>query len=410
VPSVTASIEDYLRWAGRRLEGGLTGAAGLFPGGLTVVQGSPAADLDSLAGSAAYAFLLHREQLAGRGRRAETLVLPRMTITSEELRLRPEAPKLFRRAGIAVEALIDRDALDPASVPAERLSVVLIDTDGGDLPAPLRRRVVEILDHHEGSPGRPRAEREILAPVGSACTLVAEQILLRLPSLLNPGLAVLLLGPVLLDTVNLDPGAGRVTERDRRAAVRLTEIAGSMGRGLYGELRQARTRLDGLSANDLLRRDYKQGEAGGLRYGIASVPLSACDWARRGDPGACLWDTVARQRLDLLAVLFAYEGQGGNLRRELLLWVRGSGRYRTLRRYLDAFPLDLHALPEPPLAPGATGERRGGGKDATGAGPRSRGSADWEGGLLELGQRGFSRKRLEPELRRFLESATREEE
>jgi exopolyphosphatase len=405
VPSTTSRIEAYLRQVWRELPDGVGRGPGSRPERLTVVQGSSAADPDSLVGSTAYAFLLHEEQSAAAedaaGRARWNLIVPRMTIRKEELRLRPVVLALFRRAGVSPETLIDREALEPSSWPEERLRVVLVDTDGRELSRALRRQVVEILDHHEPRGGRLSVKREIIAPVGSACTLVTEQILSRRLDLLDRPLAVLLLGPVLLDTVNLDRAAGRATDRDTRAAARLREIAGAAAEGLYEELQEARTRLEGLSAEDLLRRDYKSGEAGGLRYGLASVPLPAVAWARRGDPRAGLRETAARERLDILAVLFAYDAgdrrsaggkpQGESFRRELLLWVRGASLYAELIRYLEGLSIGLRALPEPRV--GAL-----------------QGASAWTGGLFGQGDSGFSRKRLEPALRRFLESGSQEAE
>jgi exopolyphosphatase len=351
-----------------------------------------------LAGPLAYAFLLHREQLRVAGVRPPALVVAPLPIRREELGLRPEGLELLRVAEISPDALIHQDRLDPAGCPLERLSIVLVDTPGRELPSELQGRVVEVLDHHSPAKGLPDAARRLTAKVGSACTLVAEQILLRMPELVDPHLALLLLGPILLDTVNLDPDAGRVTERDRRAAARLGAIAGAEARGLYETLARARARLDGLSAGELLRRDYKEGTAGGVRYALASVPLSAEDWLSRagGRPDACLCELARERGLDLTAVLFAFAAGGGEFRRQLLLYVRGDSMLRTLEEYLDALGLGLVELPGfHPIAGEGTGDETGN------ADPRGCGA--WRWALRQQRDARFSRKRLEPELQRFLE-------
>jgi len=316
-----------------------------------------------------------------------SVVLPCLPIPREELRLRPEVLALLREAGIAPEVLVDPGDLDLSSYSTEPLALVLVlvDTDGRELPEALRGRVVEVVDHHPPAGGLPAAVRRIVAPVGSACTLVAEQILQRLPSLLERSLAVLLLGPILLDTVNLDPAAGRVTERDRRAADRLRGPAGAPADRLYEELREARARLEGLTGRDLLRRDFKADTAGGLRFGIASVPVSAQQWlSREPDPGGCLRSFAEERGLGLLAVMFAFHGSGGEFRRQLLMLVSGIGWHRALLGFLRDLPLGLSGLP-----------------GMVGALP---GSGEWRWELFEQGDVGFSRKRLEPELRRFCET------
>jgi exopolyphosphatase len=396
--SAQTGIDDYLAWLARELAAGASRAAERYPAGLVAVLGSSAADPDSLAGPLAYAFLLHREQLRAGGVRPPALVVAPLPIRREELGLRPEGLELLRVAGISPDALIDRDRLDPAGCPLERLSIVLVDTPGRELPPDLQGRVVEVLDHHAPAEGLPESARRLTAEVGSACTLVAEQMFRRIPQLVDPHLALLLLGPILLDTVNLDPDAGRVTERDRRAAARLGAIAGAEARGLYGTLARARARLDGLSAGELLRRDYKEGAAGGLRYALASVPLSAEDWRSRagGRPDACLCELVRERGLDLAAVLFAFAADGGEFRRQLLLGVGGDALLQALEESLDALGLGLVELSGfHPAGDGGGGER--GSADPPGCGA-------WRWALYQQRNARFSRKRLEPELRRILES------
>ncbi|MBN1835831.1 MAG: hypothetical protein JW820_08265, partial [Spirochaetales bacterium] len=289
-----------MRSAGPRIDRYLRRVAGQSlaePGELTAVCGGPAADPDSVAGSLAYAFLLHQEQEA-RSQGLKRLIAPILPIPRAELRLRPEVLTLLEAAEVPPGVLADPESLDLSTHPSERLALVLVDGDGRELPAKLRQRVVEILDHHVPAARLPAGTRRIVAPVGSACTLVAEQILERLPGLLEQRLALLLLGPILLDTVNLDPAAGRATERDWQAAARLREAAGAGSAGLYALLREARNRLEGLSGAELLRRDYKESTAGAVRIGIASLPLSAQEWwSREQDAEACLRGLAERRGL-----------------------------------------------------------------------------------------------------------------
>ena len=65
-------------------------------------------------------------------------------------------------------------------------------------------------------------------------------------------LAALLLGAMLLDTVNLDPNAGRAAPRDVDIDHRLLEIMGQSPSIEYNELVRARTSVDGLTNDQLL--------------------------------------------------------------------------------------------------------------------------------------------------------------
>jgi hypothetical protein len=181
--------------------------------------------------------------------------------------------------------------------------------------------------------------------VGSACTLVTERLLLRDLGLVDAGLALLLLGPILLDTVLFASAAGRATPRDRQAAGRLAAIAGVGEAELYVELLTARQALPGLSSRDLLRRDYKGGEAGGLRFGISSSPVSLRRWRERDPtPQQAVLRFREERGLDLLLVMIAYEEPGaGGFRREL--GVAAGPRAGDVTGFLHTAGLKLRELP-----------------------------------------------------------------
>jgi inorganic pyrophosphatase/exopolyphosphatase len=318
--------------------------------GLRLVTGSPAADADCLGSSIGYAFLQSLDAPA------ERLVAPWVPIPRMELALRPEVVLLARRAGLierclpcsedfAPELLSAGGGREPALAAGPEL--VLVDSDGAWLPAEARRRIVEVLDHHPGArrPEEAPAARMTVEAVGSACTLVTERLLARDPALVDPGLALLLLGPILLDTVLFDSTAERTTPRDRQAAARLAAIARVGEAELYVELLDARQGLPGLDSRDLLRRDYKGGEAGGLRYGISSSPVSLRRWRERdATPEQAALSFREERGLDVLLVMIAYEEPGaGGFRRELGV---AAGRHTDMvTAWLQTAGLRLRELP-----------------------------------------------------------------
>ena len=317
--------------------------------GLRLVTGSPAADADCLASSIGYAFLKSQDAPPG------TLVLPWVPIPRAELALRPEVVLLARRAGLAERCLACAEDFAPELLESggEGPELILVDSDGAWLPPDARRRIVEVLDHHPGArrPEEAPAAQWTVETVGSACTLVAERLFARDPGLVDAGLALLLLGPILLDTVLFASAVERTTPRDRQAAGRLAAIAGVGEAELYVELLAARQGLPGLSSRDLLRRDYKGAAAGGLSYGISSSPVSLRRWRER-DPAP--EQAVRRFReergLDLLLVMIAYEEPGaGGFRREL--GVAAGRRAQTVADWLNTAGLKLRELPAAEPAP-----------------------------------------------------------
>jgi exopolyphosphatase len=317
--------------------------------GLRLVTGSPAADADCLASSIGYAFLQSEDAPPG------TLVLPWVPIPRAELALRPEVVLLARRAGLAERCLACAEDFAPELLESggEGPELILVDSDGAWLPSDARRRIVEVLDHHPGArrPTEAPAARWAVETVGSACTLVSERLFARDPGLVDAGLALLLLGPILLDTVLFASAVERTTPRDRQAAGRLAAIAGVGEAELYVELLAARQGLPGLSSRDLLRRDYKGAQAGGLSYGISSSPVSLRRWRER-DPAP--EQAVRRFReergLDLLLVMIAYEEPGaGGFRREL--GVAAGQRAEAVTDWLNTAGLKLRELPAAEPAP-----------------------------------------------------------
>ena len=376
VPESGAALSARLREA----------AAGAGAGGaVRVVLGNEAADLDSMACAVAYALLLDRER--GGSRPAS---LPLINIPRADLALRPEAVRLFREAGLDAEALPFLDGFDADTAHAAgRLRLVLVDHNRlAAAQAPWADAVEEILDHHADEGLYPGARR-LIAPVGSCATLVAERLFASPPHPADQALGRLLLGAILLDTADLDPAARQVTARDEAAARRLLETTGEDRRALFERLRAERSNVSALGSRDLLRRDYKEYPAGGLRYGISSVTLPLREWAGK-DPGlqGALRAWAGERGLDLLLVMSACAQP--EFRRELAVYSRDralrDGVVDFLNRSgLGLSPLEIGLRPAPaPAAGGAPQDiaSEGGGPAAVAA--------------FAQADLGASRKRIQP--------------
>jgi len=381
-------------------------------GPVAVVTGSPAADLDSIVASICYAYLLDRE-----GGSAGS-VCPYLPIPHADLPLRPEALYLFDRVGMQPASLVFADDVVLKDLlEARQGELVLVDTQGHDLAAVLRGRVAEVIDHRPveetgyareeeqsardrpsgyhventgGGSFRQRLRRRIVEPVGSACTLVAEQIFQRKPGILDRQSATLLLAAVLLDTVNLDPEAERATEKDRKTAGLLIQAGAVDIAGLYEELAAARSSVEGLSSTQLLRKDYKEGTTGAVRFGMSSVPLLLDSWRQRDERlEEALSGFLAEKALDLLVVLLYRQGEG--FKRQLVFCSTGE---QVLHRVVSCLEKPL-GLTERTLAT-EEGEELQGTCPAGGRSVVIRSFAQREGGV--------SRKQIEPRLRQILES------
>ena len=127
--------------------------------------------------------------------------------------------------------------------------------------------LVGIIDHH--GIGSVTTGQQVLydaRPIGATATIVWLNYL-------NYGLeidkqtATLLLGAVLSDTANLT--GSTVTEADRKAVPALAEIAGVDDvDALYDTLHREALSYEGMSDMEILFLDYKEYEAGGIKFGI----------------------------------------------------------------------------------------------------------------------------------------------
>lgn len=127
--------------------------------------------------------------------------------------------------------------------------------------------VVGIIDHH--GIGSVTTGQQVLydaRPIGATATIIWL-------SYLNYGLeidkqtATLLLGAVLSDTGNLT--ASTVTEADKKAVPALAKIAGIDDvDALYDTLHRESLSYDGMTDMEILFLDYKEYEAGGVKFGI----------------------------------------------------------------------------------------------------------------------------------------------
>lgn len=277
-----------------------------------IVIGNPAGDADSIVTALCWAYVASWAQEPANG----NILTPVMSIPRHDLQTqRPETMLLLQWASVSIDSLLDVTDVrnDPDRFCGAQVTLVdhnRLDTSAFDAGTVLDWTVTGILDHHydEGLYKDTCDMREIAfennrATVASTTTLVAERATNndeRLPS----DVALLLLGTILLDSVNMNPAAGKGTPRDQAAIDallantdwrdgRLTVSAdpklwdSETGRPdpsvFFERLQQAKFDVDfwkTLSVRDALRLDYKQFNPNGS--GDSGSPFGAStvlvDW------------------------------------------------------------------------------------------------------------------------------------
>lgn len=337
------------------------------------VLGNEAADLDSMVTAIATGYYLGEVAPDG-----GPPFVPLVNAPRADFKLRTEAVYLLGSVGVGPELLCfaDEVALEVLHS-AGQLALVLVDHNAlAAGQAGLADAVVGVLDHHHDEGGFRDAPWRVIEPVGSAATLVAETLLQHDPAAVEPGLARLLLGTILLDTVNLEPQAQRATAKDVAIAERLARLCSADREVLFARLQFEKFNVAALDSADLLRKDYKEYRMGEVRCGIASVLLSAQAWQQK-DPelGASLARFGADRRLDLLLAMNAWTDP--EFRRDLVVWAADETLFGRVLEFLCGTELGLT-----PLEDGDGGQ----------------GSV----ALFSQANAAYSRKKLQPLLQEFL--------
>ncbi len=292
-----------------------------------VVLGNEAADLDSMASSIAYGYLLAQLH-------PELTVLPVMNIPRADFFLRSEVVFVFHEAGINQDDIVFSDEVDFDKL-LVHADLALVDHN--QLRTDFQKyshKVVCILDHHKDEGLYKNAVPRIVRTIGSTATLVAMEFS-KLGVPLGQDLAILLGGAILLDTVNLSTAAGKTTDADKEVAIKILSLCSMPRQELFEKVQSRKFDVQGLSTSELLRKDYKEYQAGGgLLYGIASVHVSIRQWqVMESDLAAAFAAFAASRKLDLLLAMNSCNNPV--FYRELIVFWETEDGQRELFKYLQ---------------------------------------------------------------------------
>lgn len=316
-----------------------------------VVIGNEASDLDSMASSITYAYLLSQDSPSN-----NEIVLPVMNIPRDDFKLRTEAVYLFNEVGIDISRLVFLDEINLGALRDKKvINLVLIDHNKlAKSQETLADLVDEIIDHHEKENLYPHVtKRTIESGLGSTATLIAERIIKRKRELLDEGLATLLLGTILLDTANLNPN--RTKPKDEEMVKELSDVVAVSRDALFKKLQSEKFNAGALSTYDLLRKDYKEGHAGSVKYGISSVPISVKNWTAKDDNVRNGFLEYAKsKKLDLLLTMHFYEDP--TFRRELGIFSENQALSEKTASALASTDLQLEPIPSSSQREGKSGQ------------------------------------------------------
>ncbi|KAL9054104.1 MAG: hypothetical protein Q9162_004361 [Coniocarpon cinnabarinum] len=367
---------------------------------LGFVTGNESCDLDSATSALLYAYFRSYRDVRHPRQTSPRLHVPVLNIPRRDVRIRPELVRLLDIVGVSEGDLVTGDevaaSLRPMAATEEGESreeepdihVILVDHNKPvNFFSGTTRHIHGCVDHHvdEGVIPSSANPRIITLEAGSCTSLVVQDVRTEWDELSasaqNSGaanaqadsgigtedeamrrgwdaqLAKLALASILIDTNNLQDSS-KTRDVDREGVAYLTakiDLA-PPGKGggvfdrqrFFEDIREAKSNLDALSVEQVLRKDYKEFEIIGKRLGTSSVVKPLSWMARKAETeGSSDVDGLAsvlkafahERRLDVFVVLTAaVHGLNNEFQRELMIHLElvgsdGSGIEKPLPRH-----------------------------------------------------------------------------
>ncbi|MFC1645128.1 manganese-dependent inorganic pyrophosphatase [Patescibacteria group bacterium] len=136
--------------------------------------------------------------------------------------------------------------------------------------------IVEIIDHHKLKIETDKPISIYIEPVGSSCTIIAKKYFESGTEISKTNAALLIAG-IISDTLYFR--SPTTTDIDREITEKLNEAAGIEDLEKFSlEMFSAKSDLGDISAEELVRLDYKMFEFGGENYGVGLMETTNKDY------------------------------------------------------------------------------------------------------------------------------------
>eukprot|EP01138_Halocafeteria_seosinensis_P000698 gb/GECG01000714.1/.p1 GENE.gb/GECG01000714.1/~~gb/GECG01000714.1/.p1 ORF type:complete len:502 (+),score=57.52 gb/GECG01000714.1/:1-1506(+) len=285
-----------------------------------LVVGNQACDADSIISAISYAYVKQIEMIhegdtnsfiesdvEDAAQSFPHIYAPIISCEREDFVLRREATYLLELAGVDTSLLTFLDDVDfkmwessfcldsTEKVQYPQAALALVDHNAPEGPFAnswWESATEEIVDHHRddrkvdhvtGSARSISFNESLGKGVGSTCTLVAEAASKRVPFVLEqePALTKILMGTILLDTVNCSESAGKTTAKDKEVIEKLKKAIapypGFEPNAVFSELLRQKSDPKfwaSLTPRQCLQYDFKRfhaGASGSVAVGISSI-------------------------------------------------------------------------------------------------------------------------------------------
>ncbi len=185
-------------------------------------------------------------------------------------------PRVAGKINAESNFILERFGVDAPDILDGAVDEDIILVDHSDLSQSVdgmyKARIVGIVDHHKLGDVETSVPVEVLIrPLGCCCTIV-KGLFDSYEKEIPKEIAGLMLCAILSDTVIFR--SPTTTDEDKRVVEELAKISGVEDVEALGmEMFQVKSSVEGVSAKDLVARDYKDFEMGGKRIGVGQLEL-----------------------------------------------------------------------------------------------------------------------------------------
>lgn len=220
-------------------------------------------DTDTVCSAIAFAYLWNKWKETGKFDKVMKIDLEAVPAVQGDLN--PETKYVLEKFGFSEPEKIDD---------AEGKKIILVDHDEKTqtLPNIEKAEILAILDHHKiGDVTTPNPILYVNLPVG--CTATVLKLLFDITNVEIPGkMAGILLASILSDTVIFK--SATTTELDKSVAEELAKIAEIEDVTNFGiEIKSKLSAIEGMSARQIITRDFKDFDMSGNKVGIGQIEL-----------------------------------------------------------------------------------------------------------------------------------------
>lgn len=282
---------------------------------LHITLGNESCDLDSSISSLILGYLLSTQH-------PETTVIPIMNVTRENFLLRTENCFVLKRAGISLEDLVYRGEVSFSDLVSKNtITASIVDhhivSKNDEI---FTNCITQVFDHRPIDTSQSWDQSKVkirIEPVGSCCTLIADEVLRIDESLLCKPLAFLLYQTIIYDTIALKSEHGKAKPLDIEIGTKLEQKFNFTEdrQLLFDRLWAAHNDVSHLTAKQLLYKDLKVVEG----VFIPGLPMLVEEFLNKADAYEAVVNFACEHKVTCI-LLVGLNVSSGTVQRDIAIF------------------------------------------------------------------------------------------